>query len=118
MRYFFLYWYNSKAASVYSLKFIREKKLKYKKNFDKSFHRNIHKFALSRHQKTEKYEPLLILQTLTRIAIGAVFREIQCFSRSIRQEMFLEKQKKIAKFTGVKRRCWSLSFIKLRAEDQ
>ena len=59
-----------------------------------------------------------LLETLTVIAIGTVFSEIQCFSRSIRPEMFLKKCKKFAKFTGVERRCWSLFFIKLQAEDQ
>ena len=33
---------------------IKQRKLKYKKNFDKSFHRNIHEFAVSRPQKKEK----------------------------------------------------------------
>ena len=50
--------------------------------------------------------------------MGTVFSEIQCFFRSIRPEMFLKKRKKFAKFTGVKRRCWSLFFIKLPAEEQ
>ena len=77
MRYFFLYWDNSKsslfntnsywqkdnlltAVSVYSLKFLRQRKLKYKKKLDKSFLWNIHEFAVSRPQKVEKYEPFLI----------------------------------------------------------
>ena len=30
----------------------------------------------------------------------------------------LKKSTKFAKFTGVKRRCWSLFFIKLPAEEQ
>ena len=32
--------------------------------------------------------------------------------------MFLKKRKKIAKFTGVKRRCWSHFFIEFPAEEQ
>ena len=53
---------------------------------------------------------LISLETLTGKAIGTVF--------SIRPEMFLKKRKKFAKFTGVKRQCWSLFFIKLAAEEQ
>ena len=100
---------------------IKQRKLKCKKNYN-SFHRNIHDFAVSRPQKKKKKK---VLETLTGIAIGTVFseiqcfsREIQCFSRSIRPEMFLKKRKKIAKFTGVKRRCWSLFFINLQAEGK
>ena len=35
---------------------IKQRKLKYKKNFDKRFHRNIHEFAVSRPQKKKKKE--------------------------------------------------------------
>ena len=93
---------------------IKQRKIKYKKNFNKRFHRNIHEFAVSRPQKKKKK----ILETLTGIAIGTVFSEIQCFSRSIRPKMFLKKRKTFAKFTGVKRWSWSLFSIKLQAEDQ
>ena len=34
------------------------------------------------------------LEILTEIPIGAVFREIQCFSRTIRPEVFLKKRLK------------------------
>ena len=83
---------------------IKERKLKYKKNFDKRFHRNIHKFAVSRPQKKKKSSnPFCqpVLETLTGKAMGTVFSEIQCFCRSIRPKMFLKQRKKFAKFTGV-----------------
>ena len=102
---------------------IKQRKLKYKKNFDKRFHWNINEFAVSRTQKNnnnkkknrEKFRSFLLisLETLTGKAIGTVFSEIQCFSRSIRPEMFLKKRKKFAKLTGVKCRWWSLLFTKL-----
>ena len=34
---------------------IKQRKLKYKKNFDKRFHRNIHEFAVSRPQKKKSF---------------------------------------------------------------
>ena len=56
---------------------IKQRKLKYKKNFDKRFHRNIHEFAVSRpiKKKKEKFESfwLPVLETLTGKAIGTVF---------------------------------------------
>ena len=33
---------------------IKQRKLKYKKNFDKRFHRNIHKFDVSRPKKKQQ----------------------------------------------------------------
>ena len=55
---------------------IKQRKLNFKKNFGKRFHRNIHEFAVSRHQKKKKIsnpfcEP--VLETLTGKAIGTVF---------------------------------------------
>ena len=38
---------------------IKQRKLKYKKNFDKRFHRNIHEFAVSRPQK-KKFKSFLL----------------------------------------------------------
>ena len=35
---------------------IKQRKLKYEKNFDKRFHGNIHEFAVSRPQKEKKKE--------------------------------------------------------------
>ena len=40
-----------KAVSLDSLKFRRHRKFKYQKNFDKSFYRNFHKFAVTKSQK-------------------------------------------------------------------
>ena len=103
---------------------IKQRKLKYQKNFNKRFHRNIHEFAVSRpHKKKKKKEKLKSflltnIRDIKGIDIGTVFSETQCFSRSICPEIFLKNRKKFAKFTGVKRRCWSLFFIKLQAEDQ
>ena len=100
---------------MYSLKFKRQRKFqeKYKKNFDKIFHRKIHEYVLNAPQKTEMYKPFLItsIRDINRITIGAVFSEPQCFRKSILWDMFLKKRKKFAKFTGVKRRCWSLCFF-------
>ena len=75
---------------------IKQRKLKYKKNFNKSFHRNIHEFAVSRPQKKESANPFCqpVLETLARIAIGTVYSESQCFSRSIHPEIFLKKNVK------------------------
>ena len=41
---------------------IKQRKLKYKKNFDKRIHRNIHEFAVTRPQKKkkEKFKSLLL----------------------------------------------------------
>ena len=133
----FLYWDNSKsslfqhqtaierksicfkAVSLYSLKFKRQRKLKYKKNIGKSFHRNIHEFPVSRPQETEKYGPLITsAKDFNRNSYWSCFCEIQWISRSIRPDVFLEKRKKFAKSTGVKHWCWSLFFIKLQVEDQ
>ena len=56
---------------------IKQGKLKYKKNFDKRFHRNIHEFAVSWRQKKKKKisnpfcEP--VLEILTGKAIGTAF---------------------------------------------
>ena len=56
---------------------IKQRKLKYKKNFDKRFHRNIHEFGVSIPQKKKKkssntfWQP--VLETLTGKAIGTVF---------------------------------------------
>ena len=107
---------------------IKQRKLKYKKNFNKSFHRNFHEFGVSRPQKRKKKKKkekekcksflLTSIRDIKGIAIGTVFSETQCFSRSIRPEMFLKKRKKFAKFTEVKRRCWSHFFVKLQSEDQ
>ena len=102
---------------------IKQRKLKYKKNFNKTFHSNIHESAARRTQKKKRKKsanPFCqpVLETLIGIAIGTVFNEAQCFSRSMRPEMFLKQCKKFAKFTGVKLRCWCLFFIKLQAEDQ
>ena len=81
---------------------IKQRKLKYKKNFHKRLHRNIHEFAVSRPQKKSTNPFLLIsVRNIKGIAIGTVFSETQCFSRSICPEMFLKKCKKFAKFTGV-----------------
>ena len=40
---------------------IKQRKLKYKKNFDKRFHINIHEFAVSRPQKKKKERKVQIL---------------------------------------------------------
>ena len=87
---------------------IKQRKPKYKKNFHKRLHRNIHEFAVSRLQKKkekkkEKCKSFLLssIRNIKGIAIGTVFAETQCFSRSIRPEMFLKKRKKFVKFTGV-----------------
>ena len=55
---------------------IKQRKLKYKKNFDKRFHRNIDECGVSRPQKKKKssnpfWQP--VLETLIGKAIGTVF---------------------------------------------
>ena len=42
-----------KAMEIY-IPMIKQRKLKHKKNFDKRFHKIIHEFAVSRHQKKTK----------------------------------------------------------------
>ena len=78
---------------------IKLRKLKYKKNFDKRFHRNIHVSRPQKRSSNPFYQP--VLDTLTGKAMETDFSEIQCFFRSIRPEMFLKKRKKFAEFTGV-----------------
>ena len=90
---------------------IKQRKLKYKKNFHKRLHRKIHEFAASRPQKKkkkkkkkkEKCKSFLLnsIRNIKGIATGTVFSETQCFSRSLRLEMLLKKRKKFAKFTGI-----------------
>ena len=78
---------------------IKQRKLKYKKNFHKRFHRNIHEFAVSRPQKKKKEKCKSFLLTSIRnikgIAIGTVFSETQYFSRSVRRQMFLKNVKNL-----------------------
>ena len=80
---------------------IKQRKPKYKKNLHKRFHRNIHELT-SKKKKKEKCKSFLLtsIRNIKGIAIGTVFTETQCFSRSIRPEMFLKKRKKFTKFTG------------------
>ena len=84
---------------------IKQRKPKYKKNFHKRLHRNIHEFAVSKPQKKRKEmcKSFLLssIRNIKGIAIGTVFAETQGFSRSIRPKMFLKKRKKFPKFTGV-----------------
>ena len=82
---------------------IKQRKLKYNKNFNKRFHRNIHEFAVKQTLEKEKCKSFLLttIRNIEGIAIGTVFSETQYFSRSIRPEIFLKKRKKFAKFTGV-----------------
>ena len=46
---------------------IEQRKLKYKKNFDKRFHRNIHEFAVYRPQKKKKKFKSFLLTSITDI---------------------------------------------------
>ena len=45
---------------------IKQRKLKYKKNFDKRFHRNIHEFAVSRPIKKKERKIRILLVTSIR----------------------------------------------------
>ena len=53
---------------------IKQGKLKYKKNFDKRFHRNIHEFAVSRPQK-KKFKSFLLtsIRDINRKSYGNRF---------------------------------------------
>ena len=104
---------------------IKQRKLKYKKNFDKRFHKNIHEFAVSRPQKKKnkkkgklKFFLLTSIRDINRKSYWNRFGLNPVLFQKHSSETLLKKRKKFAKFTGVKRRCWSLFFIKLPAEEQ
>ena len=101
---------------------IKQKKLKYKKIFDKRFHRNIHESAVSRPQnkKKEKFKSFLLtsIRDINRKSYWNRFTLNPVLFQKHSPETLLKKCKKFAKFTGVKRRCWSLFFVKLLVEEQ
>ena len=109
-----------KTLSVYSLELRRQRKLKYKKNFNKRFHRNIHEFTVSRPQKTEKYETFLIIniRDINRNSYRNLFSEIQCFSRSIRSQMFLKNTRKLQNTQELNAGVGVCFLINLQAEYQ
>ena len=100
---------------------IKQKKLKYKKNFDKRLHRKIHEIAVNRPQKKKKMLKSFLLTSIRDINRKSYWNRFWwnavLFQKHLSGDV-LKKCKKSAKFTGVKRRCWSLFIITFPAEEQ
>ena len=84
---------------------IKQRKLKYKKNFDKRFHRNIHEFAVSRPQKEKKKGLnsflLTSIRNINRKSYGNRFSLNPVLFQKHSSGDVLKKREKFAKFTGV-----------------
>ena len=82
---------------------IKQRKLKYKKNFDKRFHRNIHEFGVSRPQeKKEKFKSFLAtsIRDVNRKSYWNRFWLNPVLFQKYSSGDVLKKRKKFAKFTG------------------